>query len=29
MSLAGGRLTTAGCALGGLICKTVTWGRMN
>jgi uncharacterized protein (DUF2147 family) len=28
MSLAGDRLTTAGCALGGLICKSVTWRKI-
>jgi uncharacterized protein (DUF2147 family) len=25
MTLSGGSLTTAGCALGGLICKSVSW----
>lgn len=29
MSLSGSTLTTAGCALGGLICKSVTWKRVN
>jgi uncharacterized protein (DUF2147 family) len=29
MSLAGATLTTAGCALGGLICKSFTWSRAN
>lgn len=29
MSLAGGTLTTAGCVLGGLICKSFTWSRAN
>ncbi len=29
MSLFGGTLTTAGCVLGGLICKSFTWGRAN
>jgi uncharacterized protein (DUF2147 family) len=29
MSLAGNQLTTAGCALGGLICKSVSWQRVN
>lgn len=29
MSLAGGALTTAGCVLGGLICKSFTWSRAN
>ncbi len=29
MSLAGGALTTAGCALGGLICKSVSWKRVD
>lgn len=28
MTLAGDRLTTAGCVLGGLICKSVRWTRM-
>jgi uncharacterized protein (DUF2147 family) len=27
MSLAGDRLTTAGCVLGGLICKSIVWTR--
>ena len=27
MSLAGDRLTTAGCVFGGLICKSITWTR--
>lgn len=27
MSLSGGTLTTAGCALGGLICKSVSWAK--
>ncbi len=27
MTLAGDRLTTAGCVLGGLICKSVSWSR--
>ena len=27
MVLAGARLTTQGCALGGMICKTVYWKR--
>jgi uncharacterized protein (DUF2147 family) len=27
MTLAGNQLTTAGCVLGGLICKTVNWTR--
>jgi uncharacterized protein (DUF2147 family) len=27
MTLSGNRLTTKGCALGGMICKTVTWSR--
>lgn len=27
MTLAGNRLTTKGCALGGMICKTVVWSR--
>ncbi|WP_420132688.1 DUF2147 domain-containing protein [Rhodopseudomonas sp.] len=29
MSLAGGTLTTQGCAMGGLICKSSTWTRSN
>ncbi len=28
MSLSGSTLTTKGCALGGMICKTVTWSRI-
>lgn len=28
MSLAGDRLTTAGCVLGGLICRSVVWLRV-
>ena len=28
MSLAGAHLTTAGCVLGGIICKTVTWSKV-
>jgi uncharacterized protein (DUF2147 family) len=27
MTLSGGSLTTSGCALGGLICKSVPWTR--
>jgi uncharacterized protein (DUF2147 family) len=27
MSLAGDRLTTAGCVFGGLICKSIVWSR--
>ncbi|MCA0399797.1 MAG: DUF2147 domain-containing protein [Proteobacteria bacterium] len=27
MSLSGTTLTTAGCALGGLICRSVTWAK--
>jgi uncharacterized protein (DUF2147 family) len=27
MSLAGDRLTTAGCVFGGLICKSIVWTR--
>ena len=27
MTLSGGSLTTSGCVLGGLICKTVHWSR--
>ena len=29
MSLSGGTLTTAGCALGGMICRSSTWTRSN
>jgi uncharacterized protein (DUF2147 family) len=29
MSLSGTTLTTAGCAMGGLICKSATWARVN
>ncbi|WP_342362317.1 DUF2147 domain-containing protein [Terrarubrum flagellatum] len=29
MTLAGDKLTTRGCALAGLICKSVTWSRVN
>jgi len=29
MSLSGGTLTTKGCAMGGLICKSSTWTRAN
>lgn len=29
MTLAGNSLTTAGCVLGGLICKSVHWTRVN
>ncbi len=29
MNLSGSTLTTAGCALGGLICRSVTWKRVN
>ncbi|HUO54607.1 MAG TPA: DUF2147 domain-containing protein [Rhodoblastus sp.] len=29
MSLSGASLTTAGCALGGLICKSYSWRRAN
>lgn len=29
MSLSGGTLTTQGCAMGGLICKSSTWTRSN
>ena len=29
MSLSGDSLTTKGCALGGLICKSVSWRRSN
>lgn len=29
MSLSGTTLTTAGCVFGGLICKSVSWSRVN
>ncbi|ABD08422.1 conserved hypothetical protein [Rhodopseudomonas palustris HaA2] len=29
MNLAGGTLTTQGCAMGGMICKSSTWTRAN
>src|SRR5689334_14731523 len=29
ISLSGGTLTTEGCALGGLVCKSSTWTRSN
>ncbi|RED31816.1 uncharacterized protein (DUF2147 family) [Rhodopseudomonas thermotolerans] len=29
MNLSGGTLTTQGCAMGGLICKSSTWTRAN
>ena len=29
MSLSGGTLTTAGCALGGMVCRSSTWTRSN
>ena len=29
MTLSGSTLTTSGCVLGGLICKSVTWTRSN
>lgn len=29
MSLAGDTLTTAGCVMGGLICRSVKWSRSN
>lgn len=29
MSLSGGTLATAGCALGGLICKSVSWSKVD
>ena len=29
MTLAGDKLTTAGCVLGGLICRSVVWNRTN
>ena len=29
MTLAGDKLTTSGCVLGGLICRSVSWNRAN
>lgn len=29
MTLAGAKLTTSGCVLGGLVCKSVSWTRAN
>ena len=29
MTLAGNKLTTSGCALGGLVCRSVSWSRAN
>ena len=29
MSLSGGTLTTAGCVFGGLICRSVSWSKVN
>jgi len=29
MTLSGSTLTTAGCVMGGLICRSVKWNRMN
>ena len=29
MTLSGNTLTTAGCVMGGLICRSVKWNRMN
>lgn len=29
MSLSGNTLTTQGCVMGGLICRSVTWSRVN
>ena len=29
MTLAGDKLTTAGCVLGGMICRSVVWNRAN
>jgi uncharacterized protein (DUF2147 family) len=29
MQLSGSRLTTAGCVLGGLICRSVNWSKVN
>jgi uncharacterized protein (DUF2147 family) len=29
LSLAGSSMTTSGCALGGIICRSVTWKKVN
>ena len=29
MSLSGSKLTTAGCALGGLVCRSVVWSKVD
>jgi uncharacterized protein (DUF2147 family) len=29
MTLSGGTLTTAGCVFGGIICRSVSWSRVN
>ena len=29
MTLSGNTLTTSGCVLGGVICRSVTWRRVN
>jgi uncharacterized protein (DUF2147 family) len=29
MTLSGSSLTTAGCVLGGMICRSVNWSRVN
>ncbi len=29
LTVSGNRLVTTGCALGGLVCKSVTWSRFN
>lgn len=29
MSLSGGTLTTQGCAMGGMVCRSTTWTRAN
>jgi uncharacterized protein (DUF2147 family) len=29
MTLSGGSMTTSGCVLGGLICRSVNWRKVN
>jgi uncharacterized protein (DUF2147 family) len=29
LSLAGGSMTTSGCVLGGMVCRSVTWRKVN
>jgi uncharacterized protein (DUF2147 family) len=29
MAVSGGKLTTAGCRFGGLVCRSVTWSKVN